>query len=99
MYGMFDGRFNICDLGSGRVKEKVKFPANDICLVAFGSGSTDAYALSERGKVFRVSAVDRHPDVVQIADFKERVVACRLTATDELAVVTDIPQYSGYPGL
>jgi WD40 repeat protein len=99
IYGFFDGHFNICDIGSGTVKEKVELPVTDICLVALGSGSTDAYAVSERGRVFRISRVDSHPDVIQIADFKERVVACRLTATDELAVITNIPHHFGYSSL
>jgi hypothetical protein len=93
LYGFFDGGFNICGLGSGQIQATVRLPADQMALVGFGSGGTDAYALSKRGRLFGLSSLNSDPQIVQIADFKERVIACKLTVTDELAVITEVPDY------
>jgi hypothetical protein len=85
-FAFFGGHFNIWDLASSTMKEKVELPIHDICLMALRSGSTDGYVVSERGIV---SGIDSHPDVIRIADFKERVVA----------VIINIAHHLGYSSL
>jgi WD40 repeat protein len=88
LFGFFDGKFKVCDLGSGDVIKSCGLPVGELTAIGFGSGSEDAYLVARKGDVWRVVWDGHDEGATKIAAFNERVVGARFVAPDELVLLT-----------